>query len=257
MSTVIQDSSMKNLVEDSIMIVESVQQAAYRAVNKALVLRNWLLGQRISQENMGGDRPERYGERIIENLSTELTERFGKGFDKRSLYKYVQFYRTYSEIVPSLSTQSSTGEIVLPVRAQSLLRDGAINAPLSWTHYRALMQVTDPEARKWYEQEAYSQTWSARTLQRNIDTQYYERMLISKNKAPVVKEMKQKTSSLQEKASFIKSPYVLEFLGLPEDPSVTESKLESSILSNLQKFIMEMGKGFAFIARQQHIHTEK
>ena len=128
---------------------------------------------------------------------------------------------------------------------------------LSWSHYRVLLQVNDPEARTWYEQEAAAETWSVRTLQRNISTQYYYRLLSSRDKEPVITEMNQKTALLQEKASFIKNPYILEFLGLPEDPATTESKLENSIITNLQRFLMEFGKGFAFVARQQHIHTEK
>ena len=121
-----------------------------------------------------------------------------------------------------------------------------------------LLQVTDADARAWYEKEAYEQTWSVRTLQRNINTQYYNRLVMSKDKQPVINEMKEKTALLQqEKASFVKNPYILEFLGLPEKPSITESKLESAIINYLQKFLMELGKGYAFVARQQHIHTEK
>ena len=128
---------------------------------------------------------------------------------------------------------------------------------LSWTHYTRLLQVINADAREWYEREAYEQGWSVRTLQRNIDTQYYERMLLSQNKKPVEEEMKRLTASLKEKASFVKNPYMLEFLGLPEDPSTLESTLESAIITNLQRFLMELGKGFAFVARQQRIHTEK
>jgi predicted nuclease of restriction endonuclease-like (RecB) superfamily len=128
---------------------------------------------------------------------------------------------------------------------------------LSWTHYTKLLQVINADAREWYEREAYEQGWSVRTLQRNIDTQYYERMLLSQNKKPVEEEMKRLTASLKEKASFVKNPYMLEFLGLPEDPSTLESTLESAIITNLQRFLMELGKGFAFVARQQRIHTEK
>ena len=128
---------------------------------------------------------------------------------------------------------------------------------LSWTHSTKLLQVINADAREWYEREAYEQGWSVRTLQRNIDTQYYERMLLSQNKKPVEEEMKRLTASLKEKASFVKNPYMLEFLGLPEDPSTLESTLESAIITNLQRFLMELGKGFAFVARQQRIHTEK
>ena len=128
---------------------------------------------------------------------------------------------------------------------------------LSWTHYRILLQESNKEAREWYEKEAFSETWSSRILQRNISSQYYYRLLQSQHKDLVKEEMIAKTSPLQNKLEFIKNPIIAEFLGLPADPSFTESELESSIISNLQKFIMELGKGYAFVARQQHIHTEK
>lgn len=129
---------------------------------------------------------------------------------------------------------------------------------LSWTHYRCLIQVKDETARKWYEKEAYEQTWSARTLQRNIESQYYYRLLASQNPEPVKKEMQVLTAPYQaDKLEFIKNPVVAEFLGFSADESFTETQLESSIISNLQKFLMELGKGYAFVARQQHIKTEK
>lgn len=132
------------------------------------------------------------------------------------------------------------------------------NIRLSWSHYRTLLQVHDEVARKWYEKEAYEQTWSVRTLQRNIDTQYYYRLLQSGEKESVMQEMLEKNYNYQQdKFEFIKNPVVVEFLGLTPDASFNETDLETSIISNLQKFLMELGKGYAFVARQQHIHTEK
>ena len=128
---------------------------------------------------------------------------------------------------------------------------------LSWTHYRVLLQVEDPEARKWYEKEAFGQVWSVRTLQRNISSQYYYRILKTQDKAAVETEMKEFTSKYQTKVEFIKNPVIAEFLGMKEDTSYLESDLEQCIINNLQKFLMELGKGYAFVARQQHIHTEK
>ena len=128
---------------------------------------------------------------------------------------------------------------------------------LSWSHYRVLTQVNDSKARSWYEKEAYNQTWSVRTLQRNISTQYYHIMLKSQDKTEVENEMKQLTSQYQNKLEFIKNPVIAEFLGMQEDTSYLESDLEQCIINNLQKFLMELGKGYAFVARQQHIHTEK
>jgi predicted nuclease of restriction endonuclease-like (RecB) superfamily len=128
---------------------------------------------------------------------------------------------------------------------------------LSWTHYRILTQVEDTAARQWYEKEAYDQVWSTTTLQRNVSSQYYYRILKSLDKQAVEDEMKELTSSYQNKLEFIKNPVIAEFLGMQQDTSYLESDLEQSIIDNLQKFLMELGKGYAFVARQQHIHTEK
>ena len=239
-----QNSFMDNYVKtDDILndmcgIIESSQKAAYQAVNIALVQRNWLLGYRIAEEELGGQERSEYGLQIIKKLSKELTNRYGKGYDKGTLYRCLKFYKMFPEIVASVRQQS-----------------GAI---LSWTHYRILLQVEDKAARDWYEKEAAEQTWSVRTLQRNISSQYYYRMLKTQKKELVESEMKELTASYQnDKLEFIKNPVVAEFLGFSQNTDFTESDLEKSILSNLQKFLMELGKGYAFVARQQHIHTEK
>ena len=160
----------------------------------------------------------------------------------------------------SQSHDTDDKNIVNSLRSQSLMALDSIvltGIMLSWTHYRTLMQVTDPNARAWYEKEAYEQTWSVRTLQRNISTQYYDRMLFSHNSKAVENEMKQLTSEYQGKLEFILNPVIAEFLGMQEDTSYLESDLEQAIIGNLQRFLMELGKGYAFVARQQHIHTEK
>ena len=128
---------------------------------------------------------------------------------------------------------------------------------LSWTHYRVLIQVEDESARKWYAREAYGQMWSVRTLQRNVSSQYYYRMLKTQDKTGIEDEMKRLTSPYQDKLEFVKNPVIAEFLGMQEDVSYHESDLEQCIIDNLQKFMMELGKGYAFVARQQHIRTEK
>ncbi len=244
-------------------IIESASKSAYQMVDKILVIRNWLLGKRIAEEELSGTHAEKYGEKIVSELARTLTEQYGKGFDKRSLYLYVQFYQAYPKIVNSLRSQSHDTDdknIVNSLRSQSLMAlDGLVftEIMLSWTHYRTLMQVKDPNARAWYEKEAYEQTWSVRTLQRNINTQYYDRMLLSHNSKAVENEMKQLTSEYQGKLEFIRNPVIAEFLGMQEDTSYLESDLEQAIIGNLQRFLMELGKGYAFVARQQHIHTEK
>ena len=219
-------------------IIESAHTSAYQAVNAALVRRNWLIGYRISEEELNGERRAEYGSEVIKKLSKELTAEYGKGFDYSTLYKFVRFYKTFPEILDSASPKS------VPL--------------LSWTHYRVLLQVEDAKARSWYEREAAEQSWSVRTLQRNVSSQYYYRLLKSQAKEPVEREMNELTAQYRaDKYEFIKNPVIAEFLGIEEDNSFTETELEKSIISNLQKFLMELGKGYAFVARQQRIHTEK
>lgn len=226
-----------DILEDAKLIVEKSRSFAQKAVNIALIRRNWLLGKRIAEEELTGDRQSDYGKGIIDDLAKHLTENYGKGFTKSNLYRYVQFYKAYPEIVATLSRQS-----------------GAL---LSWSHYLVLLRVTNEAARAWYEKEASDQGWSVRTLDRNVSTLYYERLLKSQNEQPVKDEMRQKTDELRlRELEFVKNPVIAEFLGVPQDESYLESDLEKAILSNLQKFLMELGKGYAFVARQQRIVTD-
>lgn len=220
-------------------VIEQARQTAYRQINESLVRRNWLLGKLIAEEELPSDNREKYGLDIIKNLSKRLTVKYGKGFDASNLYKFRQFYLLYPQILDPASLKSS------PL--------------LSWTHYRTLIQELNDDARKWYEHEAAAQSWSVRTLQRNISSQYYFRMLASQRKELVEQEMLQLTAPLQstDPTEFIKNPVVGEFLGFTADSSFRESDLEQAIIDNLEKFLLELGKGFAFVARQQHIHTEK
>ena len=227
-----------DILKDMCGIIDSSRKAAYQAVNIALVQRNWLIGCRIAEEEFGGEARSEYGLQVIGNLSKELTELYGKGYDRSNLYHCLKFYKMFPGIVDAASRQFET--------------------LLSWTHYRTLLQVEDEEARTWYAKEAYEQTWSVRTLQRNISSQYYYRMLQTQRQDLVEEEMNELTAAYQnDKYEFIKNPIIAEFLGFSQNTDFTESELEKSILSNLQKFLMELGKGYAFVARQQHIHTEK
>ena len=227
-----------NYVGDIKNIIEKSQQQAYQVVNTILAQRNWLIGYRIAQEEMNGENRAEYGANIIKRLSKELTLKYGKGYDRSNLYHYLRFYKEFPKIVDTASRQS-------------YIR-------LSWSHYRVLLQVPDSVARDWYEKEAYEQTWAVRTLQRNVNTQYYYRMLKTQKTELVKQEMMERTGNFQrDKLEFIKNPVIAEFLGLASNTDFTETDLESSILSNLQKFLMELGKGYAFVARQQHIKTEK
>lgn len=227
-----------DVIADAKLIIDSSQRVAHQAINCALIERNWLLGMRIAEEELGGQtRSELYGRQIVPLLADELTKAYGRGFTRTSLYQYVKFYRYFPEIVQTPSGQS------LP--------------RLSWSHYVELLRVADPNAREWYEDEAAEQGWSVSVLSRNISTQYYHRLLA--NHADMrLKPTGGSTSDIEkaERLAFIKNPMVVEFLGLPNNPELHESKLESAIITNLQQFLLELGKGYAFIARQQHMRTE-
>lgn len=233
------------LYTDTCLIIEQARDYVYRAVNVALTLRNWQLGERIARENLDGAERAEYGKQIVTELSRDLTSKYGKGFDRISLYNYLKFYRCFPGIVGAVSQQS---QIVDAASQQSLL---------PWTHYRELIRVEDAEARSWYEQEALREMWSTRTLHRNISSQYYYRLMQSGNKEKVTDEMHRLTQSMQQdKLEFMKNPVVAEFLGMQPNAVFTETELEGSIISHMQSFIMELGKGFAFVARQKHIRTD-
>ena len=256
------DKGTEGLFRDACSIIEQAQVAAYRTVNEVLIKRNWLLGMRIQHEVLMDKRAE-YGEKVIENLASKLTERYGKGFIKRNLHHYVDFYQKHKEFFHS-SIQDSAG-IVNAVSSQLLTSgNNLMNAlrsqspiSLSWTHYRIILQESNADARDWYEQEAAREMWSTRTLQRNVSSQYYHRLLKSQDKTAVSDEMKQLTAPLQDKLEYLKNPVVAEFLGFKNNTNYTESDLEQSIIDHMIPFLMELGKGFSLVDRQKHIHTEK
>lgn len=255
------------LVNDLRSIVSKARSKAFAAVNYSLVERNWRIGQRIVEEEQNGASRAEYGKHVIEVASAALTKEFGKGFSETNIMNFKKFYLKFKELtIPqtlsekfkkqkhqTLSDESS----LLPQKGQTQPAQFELRL-LPWSHYERLIRVEDKKAREWYAKEAFEQGWSFRTLNRNINTLYYERLLMSTKKQPVVDEMQDKTKAYQQdKLEYIKSPVVLEFLGLPEDTSLAESKLETAIINNLEKFLMEMGKGYALVARQQHIRTEE
>lgn len=255
------------LVNDLRSIVSKARSKAFAAVNYSLVERNWRIGQRIVEQEQNGASRAEYGKHVIEVASAALTKEFGKGFSETNIMNFKKFYLKFKELtIPqtvseefkkqkhqTLSDESS----LLPQKGQTQPAQFELRL-LPWSHYERLIRVEDKKAREWYAKEAFEQGWSYRTLNRNINTLYYERLLMSTKKQPVVDEMQDKTKAYQQdKLEYIKSPVVLEFLGLPEDTSLAESKLETAIINNLEKFLMEMGKGYALVARQQHIRTEE
>ena len=255
------------LVNDLRSIVSKARSKAFAAVNYSLVERNWRIGQRIVEQEQNGASRAEYGKHVIEIASAALTEEFGKGFSETNIMNFKKFYLKFKELtIPQTLSEEFKKQKhqTLSDESSLLTQKGQTQSAqfelrlLPWSHYERLIRVEDKKAREWYAKEAFEQGWSFRTLNRNINTLYYERLLMSKKKQPVVNEMQDKTKAYQkDKLEYIKSPVVMEFLGLPSDSSLKESKLESAIIDNLEKFLMEMGKGYALVARQQHIRTEE
>ena len=222
-----------NYINEIKKILKNARQKAYTAVNSAMVEAYWEIGRRIVEEEQNGKERAEYGKEILQNLSKELTEEFGKGYSYRTLREIRQFYLMFSDFE----------------------KWRTVSAKLTWSHFQKVLRVSDEKARIFYLTEAAENMWSVRTLDRNISTLYYNRIVASIDKKTVEDEMKEKIKSLQTE-EFIKNPVVLEFLDLPTNMSYTESQLEKALTDDIQKFMMELGKGFAFVERQQHIRTE-
>ena len=255
-----------SFVSDLKTIVGSAREYSYRAANTMQVVSNWLIGWRIVEQEQHGKQRAEYGKQIIKQASEALTAEYGKGYSVASLKSYRKFYIEFSDLqiqrampVEFQGTIFRLENNILLTRNEMSEKGQALSALLTWSHYERLMRVADKDARMWYMQEAASQQWDYRTLKRNIDTQYYYRLMQTPtaHKPEVEQEMVEKTAVYQqEKSAFVKNPMLIEFLGLNQDAAFTESKLEETIINHLQKFLIEMGKGYAFVARQQHIHTQ-
>ena len=215
-------------------ITQQIEQArgqVRQAVNTAMVQSYWEIGRLIVEHEQQGNRRAEYSKQQLKQLSQQLTERLGKGFDVTNLRNMRQFYHAF------------------PIR-------DAVRLELSWTHYRTLLRIENAQARDWYLHEAINQSWSARALERQISTLYYERLLASQEKSSVAAEAQQNTQPLAESAKdYLRDPYILDFLNL-QDKTYQESQLEQAIISNLQQFLLELGKGFAFVERQQRIRFD-
>lgn len=255
----------KIFVNDLGSIVSTARDMSFRAANLMQVACNWLIGWRIVEQEQQGNARAGYGKHVIQLASESLTEKFGKGFSVATIKSFRKFYLNFKSLQILRALPADFRNILAP-KGQPLVAlfnesdNGSPMLPqLSWMHYENLMRVADEKARLWYMQEAASEQWDYRTLKRNIASQYYYRLVQTpKNKkAAVIKEMKARTADYQkEKSQFIKNPMIVEFLGLNQEAAFTESTLENAILNHLQKFLMEMGKGYALVNRQQHIHTE-
>lgn len=213
------------------LIVDSRQQAL-RAVDSVQVQTYWYIGRHIVEYEQGGAHRAAYGQRLLPQLGQALAADFGRGFDATNLRHMRGFY------------------LAFPMR-------DALRRELSWTHYRLLLRVDSAEARQWYAQEAASQNWSTRVLERQIASLYYERLLSSQDKAGLLAQIRQEQEGQPASPrAFVRDPVMLEFLGLPETGRLLEAKLEAALMDKLQQFLLELGKGFAFVARQQRMSTE-
>lgn len=222
------------VIDDVKQIIINGRNIAYGAVNSALLLTYWNIGKRIIEVEQDGKQRADYGKQLIKVLSDVLTKEFGKGFSERNLADFRKFYHFFPD------------EQILQTRLQNL----------TWSHFRNLLRVPDENARLWYMNESAKEGWSSRTLDRNIATQYYYRLLQSPKKEAVIAETQEKTHDLQNPHELLKNPIIAEFLGFRMEDSLAESELENAILSHIRDFLMEMGRGFAFVARQQHIVTD-
>lgn len=217
-------------------ILRAARQQSYRAVNTAMVEAYWQVGRRIVEHEQGGESRAAYGQGLLATLATRLTADFGKGFTSTNLRNFRQFYLTFTEEQIRYALRSN----------------------LTWTHLRQLMRLETPEARTWYMHEAGHQGWSSRALDRQIGTLYYERLLSSQDKAA----LKQEADGLiaaQAPANprdFIRDPYILEFIDAQPGAALFEAELEAGLIKQLQAFLLELGKGFAFVARQKHLRVE-
>jgi predicted nuclease of restriction endonuclease-like (RecB) superfamily len=229
--TALNTTGLSKLVEAIAGQIEQARNQVRQSVNSAMVQSYWQIGRLIVEEEQQGENRAAYGKQQLQQLSKQLTERLGKGFDVTNLRHMRAFYQAF------------------PIRE-------TVSLELSWSHYIRLSRIETASARQWYQQEAISQNWSVRALERQISTLYYERLLASQEKAAVEHEAQANTQPLAESAKdYLRDPYILDFLNL-QDNSYQESELEQAIISNLQQFLLELGKGFAFVERQQRIRFD-
>jgi predicted nuclease of restriction endonuclease-like (RecB) superfamily len=254
------NNEVASLFERVAGILESGRGRALRTINHETVLAYWLIGREIVQALQGGEARAQYGNALIADLSKRLTEHYGAGFSAANLKNFRQFYLTYSDrIVPishpsgsQLAASDGANTISYPAGSES---PSGFHPNLSWSHYRALMRVEDISARQFYETEAVQSNWSRRDLERQIGSLFYERLLASTDKTAMLEGVRHEAMPLNP-LDMLKDPYVLEFLDLPSVPQLQESQLEQAIIDKLQHFLLELGRGFSFVARQKRMRFD-
>jgi len=244
-----------SLLDRVVSILEEARSGVVRSVNSGMVAAYWLIGREIVQELQDGDDRAEYSGRVIDNLADQLTQKYGKGFSGRNLRNFRAFYSTYSNpssIWHMPCAKLPLGQIRPMACAESIPQ---FNPQLSWSHYRLLLRVADSKAREFYEREAAECGWSYVQLERQIKIACYDRLL--KNNEGLLPAVREKLAGDEmQPIHLLKSPYVLEFLDLPDSPALHEKDLENAIINNLQMFLLELGKEFSFVARQKHIRFD-
>ena len=253
------------LVTDLTSLIEQGRKTAVRYVNTALVATYWFMGRRIVEYEQKGKERAKYGEALLKKISTDLTTRFGKGFTERNLDYMRQFYLIYPEISHTVCAKlpedraieksyTASAELILILQGVSGISEALMRKfPLSWSHYRLLIYIDEPFKREFYEAECIRGNWSVRQLDRQIQSLLYERTALSKRKLAVITKAHEKPIILKPEDE-IKDPYILEFLGLKDEYS--ESQLEEALIKYLEHFLLELGTGFTFVARQKRITLE-
>lgn len=265
MKKIIKKHTYPTLITDLASLIEQGRKAAVRYVNTALVTTYWLIGRRIVEYEQKGKERAEYGERLLKKLSADLAPRFGKGFTERNLEHMRQFYIVYPEISHTVGAKSYDHKIgnkshtvcaelePMPHAVSGISETLSQKFPLSWSHYRLLMRLNEPFKREFYEVECIRGNWSVRQLDRQIQSMLYERTALSRRKMAVIAKAHEKPIALKPEDE-IKDPYILEFLGLKDEYS--ESQLEEALIRHLELFLLELGVGFTFIARQKRITLE-
>lgn len=242
-------------------IIESARAGVARSVDTAQVVSNWLIGREIVEDEQKGEKRAAYGRRILERLSQRLLAEYGEGYSLRNLRHFRKFSVYYPELIEvgpiryPVGTELSVPKAILhPVGAESW-RPGRLNMGLAWRHYRALLGVEAQDKRDFYEIEAVKNNWSGRELERQISSLLFERLALSKDKAGVM-ELATKGQEIAKPGDVFKDPLVLDFLCVPMTSKMTESDLEEALIANMQKFLLELGRGFAFVSRQERLAVD-
>ena len=220
------------LLSDIKKLLVSSRQQLQLTINTTMVQTYWQIGKMIVEDEQGGDKRAKYGAKQLESIAKVLTQEFGKGFEARNLRNMRQFYNLFSNW-------------------------NSVSAKLSWTHYKKLISIENETARLWYMDEAIQNSWSTRALSRQVSKLYYERLLSSKEKTPVLQEATEQTDALHLKPKdILRDPYIFDFLNLPYN-SLLESDVEKALIENIQQFLLELGRGFAFVSRQERLNVEE